>query len=93
MAQGMKARVLGRAEACPRKALAAAVARQNNPQVTYAALSRMIGRRNGYLATFVREGHPAALNAADHRMLANFFGVDDRALGVRDLWVPMEDAA
>jgi hypothetical protein len=85
----MKARVLGRAEACPRKALAAAVARLNNPQVTYAALSRMIGRRDGYLACFVREGHPLALGEREHRMLANFFGVDDRGLGVRELWLPL----
>lgn len=79
-------RVLSRVEPCPRKALAAAVERSGE---SYAALSRMIGRRNGYLACFVREGHPVALSAHDHRMLANFFGLDERELGVRDLWVPL----
>ncbi len=76
-------RILARSEACPRKALAAAVAGGTS---SYAALSRMIDRPDGYLARFVREGFPRALPADEHRRLALFFGLDDRALGVRDLW-------
>lgn len=67
----------------PRAALAAAV---SGSTVTYAALSRMIGRPDGYLSRFVADGHPKALRAAEHTCLAEFFGVDERALGVRDLW-------
>ncbi len=82
-------RVLGRGLACPREALAAAVARVNKSDVNYASLSRMLGRRPGYLACFVREGHPAALSERDHRVLADFFGVSERDLGVRELWAPL----
>lgn len=46
----------------------------------------MIGRDDGYLARFVREGVPAALPADMHDTLATFFGVHPRSLGVRDLW-------
>jgi hypothetical protein len=87
------ARVLGRGPVCPREALAAAVARDSRTDVNFASLSRMLGRRNGYLACFIREGHPLALSERDHRMLANFFGLPERALGVRELWLPMADAA
>lgn len=67
----------------PRIALAAAV---STSAVTYAALSRMIGRPDGYLSRFVSKGCPKALRSDEHRSLAEFFGVDERALGVRDLW-------
>ena len=67
----------------PRTALAAAVSAST---VTYAALSRMIGRPDGYLSRFVIDGCPKALRPEEHRSLAEFFGTDDRALGVRDLW-------
>jgi len=76
-------RILSRGEACPRKALAAAVTGGTS---SYAALSRMLDRPAGYLARFVRDGLPRALPADEHHRLALFFGVDDRALGVRDLW-------
>jgi hypothetical protein len=82
-------RVLSRSEACPRKALTGAIGRLGDPTVTYASLSRMISRRDGYLACFVRDGHPRALSQRDHRMLANFFGVSERELGIRDLWAPL----
>lgn len=67
----------------PRAALAAAVSAST---VTYAALSRMIGRPDGYLSRFVVDGCPKALRADEHKSLAEFFGMDERALGIRDLW-------
>jgi hypothetical protein len=70
-------------EADPRKALASHV---EPGRVGYAALSRMLGRADHYLWRFVRHGSPRALQPDDHRRLADFFGVDERALGVRDLW-------
>ena len=74
------------ASACPREALTTAF--DASPH-SYAALSRMLGRREGYLACFVREGHPAALSAQDHQRLADFFGLPPQALGVRELSMPL----
>lgn len=76
-------RICDRSIACPREALRAIV---DASDVSYAGLSRMLGKRSGYLACFVREGHPRALAALDHQRLADFFGVDQRRLGVRELW-------
>ena len=76
-------RVMDKREACPRRALEAAQAADG---ASFAALSRMIGRPDHYLSRFVRDGHPKALTADEHRYLAMFFGVDERGLGVRDLW-------
>ncbi|MBB4619975.1 hypothetical protein [Sphingomonas abaci] len=72
-------------EADPRKALAAIMASQGD-RVTLAALSRMLDRPSNYLGRFVADGVPAALRPDEHARLANFFGLDQRALGVRDLW-------
>lgn len=72
-------------EADPRKALAAIMAGQGD-RVTLAALSRMLDRPSGYLGRFVADGVPAALRQEEHTRLADFFGVDQRALGIRDLW-------
>lgn len=80
------ARVLGRVEADPRKALLTAAAAR---KVTLAALSRMMDRPEGYLGRFTRGEHPKALTAAEHTKLAHFFGVAERALGVRALWLPL----
>jgi hypothetical protein len=80
------ARILGRVEADPRKALMTAAAAR---KVTLAALSRMLDRPEGYLGRFTRGEHPKALTAAEHKTLAQFFGVDERALGVRALWLPL----
>ena len=76
--------------ACPREALAGVV---DASRYSYASLSRMIGKRDGYLRCFVREGHPVALSAGDHEALATFFGLPERALGIRDLWAPLQDLA
>jgi hypothetical protein len=46
-----------------------------------AALSRMIRRRSGYLSSFLNEGTPHMLAAADCRMLAAFFSVPATDLG------------
>lgn len=69
----------------PRKALSSIMAGQGD-RVTLAALSRMLDRPSGYLGRFVADGVPAALRPEEHARLADFFGVDQRALGVRDLW-------
>ena len=71
-------------EACPRRALKAIV--EASPY-SYAELSRMIGRHSRYLASFARGKGPAALTEFEHRTLAQFFGLDERGLGIRDLWV------
>jgi repressor LexA len=42
-----------------------------------AALSRMLRRRNGYLATFVRDGHPAVLAKPDRALLGAYFRVPE----------------
>ncbi|MEH3120363.1 MAG: hypothetical protein PGN16_00050 [Sphingomonas phyllosphaerae] len=77
---------MDRREPCPRRALKAIV--EASPY-SFAELSRMLGRPNPYLAAFVRIGKPAALTEAEHRQLADFFGLDERALGVRELWRPI----
>ncbi len=41
------------------------------------ALSRMLRRRNGYLATFVREGHPVLLAKPDRALLGAYFRVPE----------------
>jgi hypothetical protein len=48
---------------------------------TYAALSRMIRRRDHYLARFVREGVPKRLAASEIAVLAGYFRIDPRLLG------------
>ena len=65
----------------PRQALAAAAQASGD---SYAELSRMIGRRDGFLACFIREGMPKALTERDHSLLVAYFG---KELGVRDLWL------
>lgn len=40
-----------------------------------ASMTRMLRRRRGYLADFVREGHPATLPAVDRKLLAALFRV------------------
>lgn len=79
---------IDRREPDPRKALASAADKRGT---SLAALSRMIGRPSGYLARFVRDGHPRALSAGEYSTLAAFFGVDARGLGERELWVPLQD--
>lgn len=68
----------------PREALAAVV--EKGPD-SYAVLSRMLDRPPGYLRRFVTDGIPLALRPDEHRRLADYFGLSERALGIRDLWV------
>lgn len=76
-------RAVLRNEPCPRKALAAAAEAGG---YSLAMLSRVIGRDEGYLPRFVRDGCPLALAPADHETLAAFMGVDSVKLGIRNLW-------
>jgi transcriptional regulator with XRE-family HTH domain len=46
-----------------------------------AALSRMLGRNVNYLQQWVRKGSPRVLTERDRRALADYFGVDEAALG------------
>lgn len=68
----------------PREALAAVT---DGGRDSYAALSRMLSRSDTCLRRFVTGAGPAALRPDEHRRLADYFGLDKRALGVRDLWV------
>jgi hypothetical protein len=76
--------ILSKAPADPREALAAAVAGGSD---SLASLSRMLGRGDGYLRRFLVDGVPVALAPDDHRRLADYFGLTQRELGIRDLWV------
>lgn len=76
-------RLVLRSEPCPRKALAAAAEAGG---YSLATLSRAIGRDEGYLPRFVRDGCPLALAPDDHQKLADFLGVQPVRLGIRDLW-------
>lgn len=67
----------------PRAALAKVI--KAGPD-SYAALSRMIGRPAGCLRRFVVDGVPLALRRDEHRHLAEYSGLPERALGIRDLW-------
>lgn len=75
--------ILSRAPADPREALRKAV--DQGPD-SLSELSRMLGRSDGYLRRFIVDGVPVALAPDDHRRLADFFGLTQRELGIRDLW-------
>ena len=49
-------------------------------RTSLSALSAMIGRNPSYLQQFVRKGSPRKLEEADRRLLAEFFGIDEREL-------------
>lgn len=74
---------IDRREPDPRIALAKVI---DASRWSYAALSRMIDKPDRFLRRFVLHGVPTALQADDHRRLATFFGLEERDLGVRDLW-------
>nr|AGU09804.1 hypothetical protein [uncultured organism] len=67
----------------PREALASVI---DGSRDSYAALSRMLDRPAGYLRRFVVDGVPSALRPDEHRRLADYFGLTERQLGIRDLW-------
>ncbi len=74
---------MSKAPADPREALRTAVAGGRD---SFAALSRMIGHSDGYLNRFIHRGVPVALCADGHRRLADYFGLTEGELGIRDLW-------
>jgi hypothetical protein len=57
----------------------------------YGAISRLIGRNAAYIQQFVKRGTPRKLDEADRRLLARYFGVDERLLGAvpQTDWVPV----
>src|SRR5688572_3387496 len=61
-----------------RRALDAAVQTRG---VSYAGLSKMLGRNAAYLQQFVKRGTPARLSERDRRLLSEFLGIDEAALG------------
>ncbi len=48
---------------------------------SYGAISRLIGRNAAYIQQFVKRGTPRKLDEADRRLLARYFGVEERLLG------------
>ncbi|WP_066723623.1 phage repressor protein [Sphingomonas pituitosa] len=48
---------------------------------TYATLSRLLGRQDGYIARHIREAVPYELAIADRDKLARFFGIPGQHLG------------
>lgn len=48
---------------------------------SYASISRMLGRNSAYVQQFVVRGTPARLEDNDRKLIADFFGVDERVLG------------
>lgn len=47
----------------------------------YGALSRLIGRNSAYIQQYIKRGSPKKLDEEDRRILARYFGVDERLLG------------
>lgn len=47
---------------------------------SYAQLSRLLGRNDAYIQQYVKRGSPAWLDERDRRLLAQFFGVDEKLL-------------
>jgi repressor LexA len=62
----------------PRQRLAALAAQRG---VSLAACSRLIGRSHAYLQQWIARGSPRVLAERDRRVLADFLGVDEAALG------------
>lgn len=50
--------------------------------VNYSAVSRLLGRNAAYIQQYIRRGSPKQLDDQDRSVLARFFGVDERVLGV-----------
>src|SRR3954453_18966895 len=47
----------------------------------YAGLSRLLGRNAAYVQQYMKRGTPRRLAEDDRRLLARYFGVDERGLG------------
>ncbi len=50
-------------------------------RVTYAAISRLLGRNPTYIQQYLRKGSPRYLDERDRGVLSRFFGVDEAVLG------------
>lgn len=53
----------------------------------YGAISRLIGRNAAYIQQFIKRGTPRKLDEADRRLIARYFGVDERLLGAAEVEV------
>lgn len=56
--------------------------------VSLAFLSRLVGKNASYLQQYVTRGSPKRLGEDERLALAQFFNVDERALGAREPWSP-----
>ena len=54
-----------------------------------ANLSALIGRNTTYLQQFITKGSPKRLEPVDRLHLAKYLNVDERKLGARDPWEPV----
>lgn len=54
----------------------------------YAGLSRMIGRNPAYIQQYIKRGTPRRLAEEDRRVLAGYFGIDERLLGAPEQAAP-----
>lgn len=54
--------------------------------------SRMIGRNAAYLQQFIKRGSPRRLPEEERLRLAMALDVDERELGAREPWVPINIA-
>ncbi len=61
-----------------REALAVVADRRGE---TMSNLSRLIGKSDGYLARYIRDGVPLALPANERKLLARYLGVQPTAIG------------
>jgi hypothetical protein len=68
--------------------VATLVAMAEERGASLAALSLMLDRNVAYLQQFVTKGSPKRLAEDDRRLLAMFFGIDERRLGALDPWTP-----
>lgn len=50
-----------------------------------AGLSRFVGRRDGYLQSFISRGVPATLPKDVRQRLAKYLGIEERLLGLKEL--------
>ena len=57
--------------------------------VSLAGVSQLLGKNPAYIQQFIRRGTPKRLDERDRRILAQFFGVSEQALGAPDDAVPV----
>ncbi|MDI1295446.1 MAG: S24 family peptidase [bacterium] len=49
-------------------------------RLSYADISRLIGRNSAYIQQFIKRGTPRKLDEQDRKVIAQFFGISDRLL-------------